>query len=81
MPFFFFSWNLQQAFKTRLFPSDAWKVLMVAGYRVYQGRMGKRLFWWQFMEKEGIPPMFGMVIDWATNLTKSKNAFVYLCGL
>lgn len=30
------------------------------------------------MEKGDIPPMFGMVIDWTTNLIKSKNAFVNL---
>lgn len=29
--------------------------------------------------KRGHSPMFGVVIDWATNLIKRKNAFVNLC--
>lgn len=49
-----------------------------AGCQIYQGRVGERLFWWNFMEKGDISPMFGMVIDWTTNLIKSKNAFVNL---
>lgn len=46
---------------------------MIAGCKIYQGRVGKRPTWWKFMRKEDIPSVFGMAVDWATNLLKIKN--------